>query len=185
MIQQPTFLGLSLRTVGHRRGLVTGYYALLLLFVVPLLMRGNGHLIPGGMIIQTFTLGALFGGLRGGGVVKSYTEAPDPTEASSLTTLHLSDYSVLRPSYLLDERERSARDHAHYVAYRILLILLGVAMAVLGLTQGWTLTFFERNAGTLLWAMLLIALSLPQCVILWTEPEPLPEGSLTLVDAKR
>lgn len=38
---------------------------------------------------------------------------------------------------------------------------------------------------TLLWGLMIYALSLPQSVILWTEPTPLPEGRLTLVEAKQ
>jgi hypothetical protein len=42
-------------------------------------------------------------------------------------------------------------------------------------------TFLMKNSPNLLWALVVFVLSLPQSVILWTEPEPLPETTLTLV----
>lgn len=184
MIQQSTFLGISLRTVAHRRGLVLAYYALVFTFLAVMLIERDGSFLPGAMIVQTLTLGALFGGFKAGGPVKGYNGKPSHDEENPVTTLNLSGRSVFTRTYLLDERERAARDYAHYVAYRILLLTLATFMVLIVLTITWTELFFQRNAVTFLWVILVYALSLPQSVILWTEPEPLAEGSLLLVEAK-
>ena len=108
MIQQTKFLGISLRTRSHRRALVLCYYALLLSMVAVALVRGR--FVPGAVLAQTFVFGALFGGIKPGGSVKSYTETPSVEESSPVTTLNLSGRSIFTRSYLLDERERGARD---------------------------------------------------------------------------
>ena len=182
MIQNTSFLGISLRTLAHRRALVIAYYALLLAFVAVPLYRHK--LMTTALVAQSFLLGTLFGGLKAGGPVKSYAETPAPEEVNPLTTLNLSGRLPFRRGYLLDERERATRDHAHYVAYRLLLLSLFVATFAVFLSLHWTLTFFNENSTTLLWLLLVVALSLPQAVILWTEPEPMGEGTLTLVGSK-
>ena len=184
MIQQTTFLGLSLRTLAHRRALVVAYYAILLAFVAVPLARHR--LMPVALLAQTFVLGALFGGISTTGPVKYFGKTtpnldPDRHNPISLNLAGLS--TPFAPARLLDERETAARDHAHYVAYRILLFTLLCAFFFVFLTAEWTLTFFEQSMPTLLWGLFVYALSLPQSIILWSEPEPLSEGSLTLVEA--
>jgi hypothetical protein len=41
--------------------------------------------------------------------------------------------------------------------------------------------FIVNNSPIFLWAITVLVLSLPQSVLLWTEPDPLPEGDLELV----
>ena len=161
-----------------------GYYAFVFGLLALMLIKADGKFLPGGFIVQTFFLGAMFGGVKAGGPVKSYRETPNPGEESTVTSLNLNGRSVFTRTYLLDERERSARDYAHYNAYRILLLSISLFMAFIVVTLPWTQHFVERNAITFLWVLIIYALSLPQSVILWTEPEPLTDSTLSLVPAK-
>ena len=64
------------------------------------------------------------------------------------------------------------------------MLTLAVAFALLIFTMSWTLAFVQHNAATLLWSLVVYVMSLPQSVILWTEPEPMGEGGLMLVGSK-
>ncbi len=179
MIQKATFLGISLRTTAHRRALVLAYYALLLGILGVFLWKQ--HFIAGGIFIQTLTLGGFFGGIRADGVVKPYAErTPDPT-ASPIQQLNLNGIFPRSSVRLLDERELHARDRAHYIAYRILRWTLCGAGAAMAFGMNFAPTFLINNSPNLLWALVVLVLSLPQSVVLWTEPEPLPENTLLLV----
>jgi hypothetical protein len=134
-----------------------------------------------GIFIQTVTLGGFFGGIRSEGVVKPYSEhTPEPGD-SQIQQLNLNGVFPQQRARLLDERELQARDRAHYIAYRILRWTLCCAGAAIVFGMNFAPTFFLKNSPTLLWALVIFVLSLPQSVILWTEPEPLPDSTLTLV----
>jgi hypothetical protein len=71
----------------------------------------------------------------------------------------------------LDERERSERDEAHYVAFKLLRytagpLCLGLALLLYDLPR-----LAVRFGPAMLWTVLMLILSLPQLVILWTEPD--------------
>ncbi len=179
MIQQTTFLGISLRTTAHRRALVLAYYALLLAILGIFLWKQR--FIAGGIFIQTLTLGGFFGGIRAGGVIKPYSDSiPDPT-SSGVQQLNLNGVFPQQRVRLLDERELHARDRAHYIAYRILRWTVCLAGAAIVCGMSFAPGFLMKNSPNLLWALVVFVLSLPQSVILWTEPEPLPDTTLTLV----
>ena len=182
-----TLLGLSIATRRQRRRIVIAYYAIvLLLTAVPLI---KGKLMPVGMLIQVFNLAGFFGGIRQG-PVKNYegpTRDPLNPSASSIQTLDLSGRIGRRyTSELLDERERLERDHAHYLAYRILRWSLGITAAIYWLLitattiQPWLL----HSAPTLLWTLVLCIFTLPQAVILWTEPDHAADSEMQLVPAR-
>jgi hypothetical protein len=122
----------------------------------------------------TIALGSLLGGLRQGGPVKPYGKVPQP---EGVQTLNLAGRRSFEESVPLDERERGRRDHAHFTAYRILYVTLACAalpylICLLNLPQ-----LTERATPPLLWAFFVYVLSLPQCVLLWTEPDE-PAGEL-------
>ena len=186
MISPTTFFGLSLRTRRQRRLLVAAYVLLTIAYLLIALHVSRG--LAGAFLPMTITVGGLLGGIRSGGPVKSYERPsilnPDFTATTSsypVQTLNLSDIRSPSRLFPLDEREQAQRDHAHYTAYRILRWLLGVVtLSVLFLLQEqqrWMLAWYP----VLLWCLLIVTLSLPQCVILWTEPDPPAAGDLTLV----
>lgn len=127
-------------------------------------------------------LGRLFlGGYYRGGLVKPFNNKPPSqnAEPSPFLAVGLRVYNPLPEddrSFLNDERELAQRDHAHYLAYQA----VAVAMVILWLLSG----FVEKPRlvaaiGVLLphllygliGATLLLAFTLPQAILLWTEPD--------------
>jgi hypothetical protein len=96
--------------------------------------------------------GFLFWGKKRGGILKPFH--PDPEQRN-------------------DERELAARDLAHFHAYGwVTLLLLCIAIApeyvpskYLSGTRLWPLV---QN---LLWGLLALALTLPQAILRWSEPD--------------
>ena len=181
MLQDTRLLGINLHSRRRRRAVVAAYYVLLLalLSVGLYKQRFLGYVF----VIQTFTLGGFFGGIRAGGPVKPYSESvPDP-DKSPIQELNLNGSRPLGLRALLDEREIHQRDHAHYTAYRLLCVVLCVGTVIFLFGVNLAPKFFANNASNLLWTLTVFVLSLPQSVILWTEPEPLPEGELALASS--
>jgi hypothetical protein len=171
---------MPLRTQNQRRLLVILYYAALLLFSALGLWKGKRDvqfLIP-----QVLTFGGLLGGIKIGGPVKVYAEPRLPLDMdSSVQTLNLAGRkpfsSVWSP---LDERERSQRNVAHYHAYRILCWTLGAVCCAYWLSLIWNYQWLSSRGPILAWILLVYVLSLPQAVLLWTEPEE-PTGELVVL----
>lgn len=184
MIQQTRFLGISLMQRRNRRLLVVFYYVFMLLLAVVPLVFGVTPVTILGYLPQAVMLGGALGGLMYGGVVKPYSAAamlsrnPDSLNPISLG---LDSASARRRPQPLDERETVERDRAHFVAYRILLCLLVAMMIAVWAVAGVSMQFVQRIVPVLVWLLVASAFSLPQCVILWSEPDPTLEGNLTLV----
>lgn len=183
MIQRTSFLGIPLRTQRNRRALVLAYYGVLFgLASIPLAL---GKVMPPIFLMQTLTLGGLLGGISAfGGPVKNYAGRPgiEGPEPSTLQDLNLSGrprFSALKP---LDEREKNERDYAHFRAFYILCAVLTLFTLAVYFEAEARPAFLVHNLPTLLWLLLVFAFSLPQSVILWTEPEPVAEATLTLID---
>lgn len=180
MVEETSFLGMPLRTRRQRRSLVVGYYA------VFAAMAGVGFWLGpaswGDLIIFTLILGGLLGGISYEAPVKAYEKLPVPVDQDGPQTLNLSGRRLNRMWTPLDERERVERDHAHYMAYRILRWSLGVAAIVYVLSLNWTHPGARWDMGKqlpmLVWMLVVYVLSLPQAVVLWTEsPGPAEELS--------
>jgi hypothetical protein len=166
MIECTSFIGIPLRTQSQRRRLVLGYYALLAIFFVPLFVLGKPILFT--LIAQTLTLGGILGGIRAGGPVKFYGSGNADPDASSLLTLNLGGKRRELCRWL-DEREQSERDHAHYLAYKILRWVLGMTAVAYLVAVQFSKAWLEPRAPALLWMLLVVVLGLPQSVILWNE----------------
>ena len=186
MIEQTSFLGMPLRTQRQRRLLVVLYYAVLFAFALLAVCKTRGTILY--LLPQTLTLGGLLGGIKIGGPVKAYEELRLPLAASDGTqTLNLSGRKPFDPHAPggwspLDEREQMRRDRAHYEAYRILRWTVGIAAAVYLIGLSWRFSLLTAKAPILLWILLVYMLSLPQSVVLWTEPDE-PAGELGEVRA--
>jgi len=167
MIECTSFIGIPLRTQSQRRRLVLGYYALLAIFFVPLFVLGKPILFT--LIAQTLTLGGILGGIRAGGPVKPYGGGSADHDASSLLTLNLEGKRRRGMSPWLDEREQAERDHAHYLAYKILRWVLGMTAVAYLVAVQFSKAWLEPRASALLWMLLVVVLGLPQSVILWNE----------------
>jgi hypothetical protein len=181
-----SFKGMRLRTRAQRRVLVVGYYAVLLAVGISLLVRpGQKDIVA--LINFAFFSCLLLGGIYGRGPVKSYTKPVLPLEAGGglsfwdrngdeVQALGLGGGAPRREDGAsgdwepLDEREQTERDHAHYEAYRILRWTLGVAIVAYWLTLHWTNSWITGKLPVLAMMLLVYVLSLPQAVVLWTEP---------------
>ncbi len=189
MISQSSFVGIPLRTHLQRRALVVGYYALVVAF--PVIAMFRSHVDLGILIPQTLTLAGLLGGIRSGGPVKAYegptilnSDLSATTPSYPIQSLNLSGTMHRETHLLLDEREQAERDHAHYRAYRILRWTVSGATLLLIFLQSFHSTWLLDRLPVLLWSFLIFTLSLPQCVILWTEPDQPGAGDLTLVSER-
>jgi hypothetical protein len=123
------------------------------------------------------------GGYYRGGLLKPFnnkvrrlSEAPPPLLLLKLhiyPTLHAAD----RGSYINDERELNQRDHAHYLAYQG----IGVALSLLWLLSSMRIVksslvaWIPMCPDQMFYALTLLAvmlfLTLPQAILLWTEPD--------------
>jgi hypothetical protein len=175
MIQQTKFWGMPIRTQRQRRLLVVLYYLLLAA------MAGVGFWLEPkslGFLIQfAFLMAVLLGGISYEAPVKAYERLPVPLGADGPQTLNLSGR---RENHLylwtpLDERERIERNQAHYTAYRILRWSLGLVALVYVFSLNWTHPGATRDLGkhlpVMVWVLVVYVLSLPQSVVLWTEPQ--------------
>lgn len=166
-----------------RRLLVVGYYACFLLFGALLVwIRGPekyDRLLP-----LSFYAAAMLGGLSFSGPVRLFSEWQRKLHT---TAAHGSDGSLglLQTKYAaplpgvddrLDEYDIAARDRAHYLAYSALRWPAILAALVGGLfLLDWPP---ERLAHALLIASVPVAVlffSLPQAILLWTEPDLDPD----------
>ena len=180
MIEQTSFLGMPLRTQRQRRLLVILYYAALVLFSALGLWKSQGHISF--LIPQVLTFGGLLGGIKIGGPVKAYDDPRFPLDmGSTIQTLDLDGRGWFGADWSpLDERERQQRNFAHYHAYRILRWTLGIACGVYWVSLSWSYAWLSTKGPILAWILLVYVLSLPQSVLLWTEPEE-PVGELVVL----
>ena len=94
------------------------------------------------------------------------------------------DYLPLRPGEVLDEREERERDWIHYRALtwcRWLSLAFFVVYVLLGLVSP---TAQLRHGPALFFLMMITLWSLPQTLILWTEPDLEPEAEPEIAKEK-
>jgi len=123
------------------------------------------------------------GGTAFGGLIRPFKNKPrSPYTFNSplLRILRWGFYAVSDPEesdFHNDERELSQRDHAHYQAYRALiagLALLWLASIEVLSTPApfiWNSISAQRLLYGFVVALLVVSLTLPQAILLWTEPD--------------
>ncbi len=136
----------------------SGFYGLALLFPLQLIVF----------------LPAILGGVRAGGIVKPFGKVRLLPMDDTFTRLNPNQPlmgNISAAEMTLDERDEWDRDRVHYFAYtasRWLVLALAVVQVVAGLAgPQWLLRIGAAS-------FILIALvlwSLPQSIILWTEPD--------------
>ncbi len=188
MVEQVSFLGMKLKTQRQRRLLVIAYYSMLLLAAAAGLAR-TGHVRVVSLFNFAFWMCLILGGIYGRGPVKSYTRPVLPLDLDhtgfpwdqrddEVLALGLNGPRPHRDATStanwepLDEREQTERDHAHYEAYRILRWTLGIAVLAYWLSLHWIYPWLNAKLPVLAMIALVYVLSLPQAILLWTEPAP-------------
>jgi len=177
MINKRTFWGIHLATRRTRRWLVVGYWAvvLALLALLSRLIGEPNHLIRDywflGIWITPFLLGFL-GGTRPSGPVRDFlgrsSERPELLENTVKTLRDPGNREWTKEDRPLDERDIKLRNDAHYKAYGV---MRGVALFGFLAVVYQQIPQAPNVREPLLWLLLTVIWSLPQSIILWTEPD--------------
>jgi hypothetical protein len=122
------------------------------------------------------------GGYYRGGLVKPFSNKPprERVEPHPFLALGLRIYATVPVddrAYRNDERELQQRDHAHYLAYQAVGVALVVPwmMADMRMLKPQWMHWAGMSADQILYgvmlAIVLIVFTLPQAILLWTEPD--------------
>ena len=171
----------------HRRTLVVLIYAGLAVLMTGLWLADGWRTSSVWMILASILVNRLIlGGYAFGGLIKPFTgRAPArPVEPPPFLVLGLRLYQPEpgEREFRNDERELRQRDHAHYLAYQVLAVSLIVVwfMAKMRLSVPGLFGFLPMPADLLVYGMILAivvaVLTLPQAILLWTEPDMEPEA---------
>ncbi len=166
----------------QRRMLVVSIYAALALLMSLFWMLDHWRVTGVYMIFATILINRLvLGGYNTGGLIKPFNgKAPHGAGTPApflLLALRMYEPPLGDAEYANDERELRQRDRAHYTAYQA----LAFSLALLWLVADWKmvaprlLTWIPVSADVLLYALVLatvvVAQTLPQAILLWTEPD--------------
>jgi hypothetical protein len=170
----------------HRQALVVLIYAGLAGLMIGLWFADRWRSSGYWMILASLVASRLFlGGYTIGGLIKPFSgKGPRPSpRPPSMLALGLRLYHP-RPQdrvYENDERELRQRDRVHFWAYQALASAL-VVMWMLASVKANTprlLGFLSVSADKLLYGLVLVtvvaSLTLPQAILLWTEPDMEPD----------
>jgi hypothetical protein len=162
MLVNRRIFGVSLNSRRNRRWLVVLLYVVMGVPFVLILLK-HGGLLEGQLefeflffpvlLINALLFGNfLFWGKRRGGLLKPFAQDPG------------------RPN---DERELAARDSAHYRSLRAIRILILLPLFLRGFLPfryraPTEVLFYTRMS---LWGLWVIAMTLPQAIVLWSEPD--------------
>jgi hypothetical protein len=190
MISINKMLGFSYARRSTRRWIVAAYWCAMTLGCAGFQRQYTSHGINSiciGLVFNFIVCTGLLGGVRGGGPVRAFRgvrwipwatewkdyqfQDPLPQSLTQMATSEPSD--VYTP---LDERETWERDRMHFIAYTLVrwLTLLLFALYILfgAIHAEWL-----RVVGPLILFLITLTLwSLPQSLILWTEPDMEAEG---------
>ncbi len=143
-------------------------------FLDHLRMSGTYFLFNYALLVSWFILG----GYYPGGLLRpfdGYVQRRKGTEPSTALKLNGGPAAPAVRESLNDERELRERDRAHYQAFQWFAIaLLFLCLLANPHLVGWLHLSADRIVELLhggLLAALMLALSLPQAILLWTEPD--------------
>jgi len=173
---------LDMASQTRRRILVCIIYATLAALITGLYMIDGWRTSGYYLVFASLLINRLFlGGYGLGGLIKPFSgKAPqraDQPPQFLLVSLRVYEPPAPEDTWRCDERELQQRDRAHYTAYQALAVIL----AVLWLLSGWNtfrprlLAWIPASPSLLIYGLVLasvvIALTLPQSILLWTEPD--------------
>jgi hypothetical protein len=173
MLRTPAFLGFSMVSRNNRRRLVAITYAILLVLMATLIivsrLGGRPHGYPlavawwGLLLVHGLVSRTIFGRLA------KETALPEP-QGGELTSLSLTPQRRPRADHL-DERELAVRNAAYYEAYRALAFYSVLAWVALAAITESTASGVILVVQIIFMPVLAMAVTLPQAVVLWTEPD--------------
>jgi hypothetical protein len=187
-------LHLNMASQSRRRWLVTFFYAIFLVLIVASWMAGpSGNGASVAAMEFTIFAGPILGGYLTGwsrysqtGIVKPFGGNEVLKYCSKDSRSALSRFFYPYPKHpdadeiRNDERDLNRRNYAHYLAYRILGVLFGVAFLIDFMSSSRTHTlawtgFSVPTAHHMIRAILqagyVLTLTLPAAILLWTEPD--------------
>jgi len=165
-----------------RQALVVLIYSGLAALMVWLWFFDRWHASGYWMIFASLLLSRLFlGGYTIGGLIKPFS-GTGPRRSPRPPSMLALGLRLYRPQpddnvYQNDERELRQRDRAHFRAYQVLAVALVLAwlLASLKRNKPQLLGFLPGTADHLLYGLVLaavvLALTLPKAILLWTEPD--------------
>jgi hypothetical protein len=168
----------------RRRALVVAIYAALTILLA-LLWVWTGWRGTGAYAIWAVILACRFflGGYYRGGLVKPFVYRK-PMNADAPPPLLALKLRVYRPvldtdedGFRNDERELSQRDHSHYLAYQAVGCMVAVEAFVASMRmlspklQAWMGMPADQMYYGFALVTLTLFLTLPQAILLWTEPD--------------
>ena len=139
------------------------------------------------LLFATLLVNRLFlGGYVPGGLIKPFNgKAPRRSDAPPpflMLALRVYQPNPEENQYRSDERELRQRDRVHYQAYQV----LSFSLAGMWLLASWKLhaprllAWLSVSADVLLYGLVLaaivVAITLPQAILLWTEPDMVAEA---------
>jgi hypothetical protein len=188
MINKKSFLGIPLARRRTRRWMVVGYWALVLALLGLVAVSSTGHhrLFSNLSFVFVWLLvlvAQLLGGTGTGGPVRDFegrpAKGPMLIDNTIKTLIDSTNRDWQKEDRRLDERDIRERNAAHYKAYRIVVVFIALTSIALVYLENPDLAWLSCLRMPVLWLLLIVAFSLPQTLILWSEPdmEPADEGS--------
>jgi hypothetical protein len=166
----------------NRRILVVLIYAAMAALMAGLWIVDGWHVTGVYLVFATIFVNKFFlGGYGFGGLIKPFSgKAPKRSDAPPpflMLALRVYQPAPEESEYRNDEREVRQRDHAHYQGYQA----LSVALTAIWLLTNWKLhaprllAWVPVSADVLLYGLVLaavvVSVTLPQAILLWTEPD--------------
>lgn len=168
----------------RRRALVVGIYTVLTVLIVGMWFVDHWRATGAYGFWAAMVACQLFlGGNFAGGLIKPFTgKGPKQSDAPPpLLLLKLRVYQTVTDdegrAFRNDEREVTQRDRAHYRAYQAMgiAVLVGWWTAYTGMLKPAWLSWIPMTPYQILYGLMLVTLmlflTLPQCILLWTEPD--------------
>ncbi|HEX7287587.1 MAG TPA: hypothetical protein VF532_15470 [Candidatus Angelobacter sp.] len=180
-MQRTKYLGISMAERSHRRALVACVYIFLAAILVSAGLLHKRNPLPGRNFLGVnLVFGIVYCGISRvafGALVRQATfplpvDNPDPWKY----------ISIKKPVRYTgpgdpDERELAVRNRAYYLAFRIMAIYSLALWPVLLIMEMNTHAVSVNLAATLVFPLIVMALTLPQAVVLWTEADvPVENG---------
>lgn len=172
--------GFSVKQRKGRRRLVVGYWIVVAIFTAAFIRYGIVHhgvyATPWTIYVLAF-FPALLGGVRAGGAVKPFRGlrfAPLYDRDQTQTVFGKAQpviAGVSAADLVMDERELHERDRMHFLAYTVARWAAMGLLAICLLVSWWRAQWIVWMAPTCLFLLVLTLWSLPQSLILWTEPD--------------